>query len=254
MAEPRRGFGSMRDAIYQTLRRASSFGEESLASEQQQQHQPRRAATTSFTPPPLTPVDLEGFAENTKTRLMNSTICEEIRNLLPARLQLYDTWSLCYSLEQHGASLHTLYNNNTPKDTMQKRAGYVLILKDSKNNIFGAYVNEHFHPTEGKRFYGNGESFLWKVKKLRGEEDTNDGLGDNIRFQAFPYTGLNDYVIFCTQNFLSMGGGDGHYGLWIDDNLDRGVSNRSLTFGNEPLSDSGVKFNIVALEIWRVSG
>jgi hypothetical protein len=238
MGEPS-NFGFMRGAI-QTLRRVSSFGDPAPV-----KPEPAEDGTVTFTPPPLAPVELHGFNDNTKTRLMNSAICEEVRNLLPSRLQLYDTWTLCYSLEQHGASLHTLYDNNTPVDLRNRRSGYVLVLKDSEDNVFGAYANEHFHPTDTKRFYGNGESFLWKVKKL------DDG---EIRFQAFPYTGLNDFVIFCTPSFLSMGGGDGHYGLWLDDNIDKGVSSRSLTFGNEPLSDAGNKFNILALEVWRVGG
>ena len=30
---------------------------------------------------------------------------------------------------------------------------------------------------------------------------------DRIRFKAFPYSGINDYMIFCQQDFLSVGGG-----------------------------------------------
>jgi hypothetical protein len=45
---------------------------------------------------------------------------------------------------------------------------------------------------------------------------------------------------------------DGHYGLWLDDNLEKGVSNKCLTFGNEPLSDEGVKFDILGVELWYI--
>lgn len=30
---------------------------------------------------------------------------------------------------------------------------------------------------------------------------------ESIRFKAFPYSGVNDYMIFCEQGFLSVGGG-----------------------------------------------
>lgn len=30
---------------------------------------------------------------------------------------------------------------------------------------------------------------------------------ERIRFKAFPYSGINDYMIFCEQGFLSVGGG-----------------------------------------------
>lgn len=30
---------------------------------------------------------------------------------------------------------------------------------------------------------------------------------ERIRFKAFPYSGVNDYMIFCEQSYLSVGGG-----------------------------------------------
>lgn len=45
---------------------------------------------------------------------------------------------------------------------------------------------------------------------------------------------------------------DGHYGLWLDDNLEKGVSSSCPTFGNEPLSDEGTKFSILGVELWYV--
>lgn len=30
---------------------------------------------------------------------------------------------------------------------------------------------------------------------------------DRIRFKAFPYSGINDYMIFCEHGYLSIGGG-----------------------------------------------
>lgn len=45
---------------------------------------------------------------------------------------------------------------------------------------------------------------------------------------------------------------DGHYGLWLDDSLAKGVSNTCPTFGNEPLSDEGTKFSILAVELWYI--
>jgi hypothetical protein len=77
---------------------------------------------------------------------------------------------------------------------------------------------------------------------------------ERIRFQAFPYSGVNDYMIFCEPGFLSVGGGDGRYGLWLDGVLERGVSSSCLTFGNEPLSEEGEKFEVVGVEIWCVRG
>lgn len=89
---------------------------------------------------------------------------------------------------------------------------------------------------------------------------TSPGLGmssgastpERIRFKAFPYSGVNDYLIFCEQGFLSVGGGDGKYGLWLDGVLERGISSPCMTFGNEELSEEGEKFEVVGVEIWAV--
>jgi hypothetical protein len=75
---------------------------------------------------------------------------------------------------------------------------------------------------------------------------------ERIRFKAFPYSGVNDYMMLCEAGFLSVGGGDGHYGLWLDDTLEKGISSQCLTFGNEPLSDEGEKFDILGVEIWSI--
>lgn len=75
---------------------------------------------------------------------------------------------------------------------------------------------------------------------------------ERIRFKAFPYSGVNDYLMLCETGFLSVGGGDGHYGLWLDDTFEKGISSHCLTFGNEPLSEEGEKFDILGVEVWSI--
>ncbi|KAH7625920.1 hypothetical protein SMAC4_03491 [Sordaria macrospora] len=73
-----------------------------------------------------------------------------------------------------------------------------------------------------------------------------------LRFKAFPYSGVNEYYILCESHFLSVGAGDGKYGLWLDDGLEKGVSSTSQTFGNEQLSDQGEKFSVLGVEVWVI--
>jgi hypothetical protein len=75
---------------------------------------------------------------------------------------------------------------------------------------------------------------------------------ERIRFKAFPYSGVNDYIMLCRADFLSLGGGDGHYGLWLDHMFEKGISSHCLTFGNEPLSEEGEKFDVLGVEIWSL--
>ena len=52
---------------------------------------------------------------------------------------------------------------------------------------------------------------------------------------------------------MSVGGGDGKYGLWLNEVLERGVSSAGcLTFGNEALSEEGEKFEVVGVEVWAI--
>jgi hypothetical protein len=74
----------------------------------------------------------------------------------------------------------------------------------------------------------------------------------SIRFKAFPYSGVNEYYMLCEAHYLSIGAGDGRYGLWLDDALERGHSSTCLTFGNERLSDEGEKFGVLGVEIWVI--
>ena len=59
-------------------------------------------------------------------------------------------------------------------------------------------------------------------------------------------------MIFCEAGFLSVGGGDGRYGLWVDGCLERGVSSACLTFGNEALSEEGEKYEVLGVEVWYI--
>lgn len=74
----------------------------------------------------------------------------------------------------------------------------------------------------------------------------------SIRFQNFAYSGINDYCIQSETGFLSVGGGNGKYGLWLNDSLSKGRSGECETFLNRPLSDEGEKFDILGVELWVI--
>ncbi|KAJ2983986.1 hypothetical protein NQ176_g301 [Zarea fungicola] len=235
---------------------------------------PPRHTASPFRPPPLDPIVLHGYKQNTPTssRLLNTSVAEEIRSMVPERLRIVEDWNLVYSLEQDGSSLSTLYQKCRAYEG--RRVGFVLVVQDQEGGTFGAYLSEFPHPAPS--YYGNGECFLWRVSMLASlplppsADTTNltrsttlamnpsahrDGAStpgslETIRFKAFPYSGLNDFYINCETSFLSVGSGGGHYGLWLDDSLDVGHSSMCETFGNEPLSDTGHKFSVVGVELW----
>ncbi|KAK5172892.1 oxidation resistance protein 1 [Saxophila tyrrhenica] len=255
-------------------------------------HDPPKRKRSPFQPPPLTPLELKGYKAGTssKAKLLSKVLAEEIRLLVPPRLQLCDSWELTYSLDQNGSTLSTLYG--LCDQYRGKRGGFVLVVRDAERGVFGAYLSDP--PRPQSHYYGSGECFLWRAIKLPAlpdlsslppppSEDTTHlqrmttigaaknnsssaslaslnvpngrnghtsgtATPDRIRFKAFPYTGENDFTMFCQPEYLSVGGGDGHYGLWLDDNLNRGVSETCPTFGNEGLSDEGPKFDVLGVE------
>ncbi|KAK6462217.1 TLD-domain-containing protein [Scheffersomyces coipomensis] len=255
----------------------------------------RSSSSSSTYLPPLSPLSLKGYKASTKHKLLDDELANNIRNLLPARLQLFDEWNLVYSLEQHGISLNTLYRHCDPEFQLQQlkkkkvekgyadaivknmvvgRAantfnafetrrpqGYVLIIKDEKNSKFGCYLNENLKIMEHKRYYGNGECFLWKCESynprtLSHATSLPDEEKEAFRFKAFMYTGINDNIIYSNSQFISIGSSNGQNGLYIDKSLYKGVTYRCETFGNEILNDQVDekfgKFKIMGLEIWRI--
>ena len=247
-----------------------------------------------FQPPPLTPLTLASSFDSLSEpepnpdpdslqQLLTRALAEEIRLLVPARLQLVDTWRLAYSLDRDGASLGTLYAKCKDAASRSPRAGFVLVVRDASPNgaVFGAYMTDPPHPNN--HYYGTGECFLWRASvlpppgsmglqdvsgaagnenrlpsedllelaglppppsanttnvgrstTLRGESKQKDSFDtsnnrlapprsqtqtptgsirsgtstpERIRFKAFPYSGVNDWMMFCETGFLSLGGG-----------------------------------------------
>ncbi len=88
-----------------------------------------------FQPPPLYPITLKGWNESTpeSARVLTRALAEEIRLLVPARLQLCEEWNLVYSLEENGVSLGTLYKQCD--DLRGLRNGFCLIVRDSQGGV-----------------------------------------------------------------------------------------------------------------------
>ncbi|KAG4304788.1 hypothetical protein PORY_001841 [Pneumocystis oryctolagi] len=207
--------------------------------------------STSLVLPPLVPVSLYGYNKEKWTVNLTEELVENIRGFLPPRLQLQDKWKLVYSLDYHGASLLTLYSKSFQnRGVFGSRHGFLLVVKDSDNHIFGAFINEYPHLSTS--YYGSMECFIWKMISSDSTENKNE---HKLRLKVFMPTGINNYIIFCDNSFLSIGGGDGKCGLWLDSRLEKGISTSTQTFNNEALSDSvkpGERFDIIGVEIWRI--
>ncbi|KAI1484598.1 hypothetical protein F5X96DRAFT_429954 [Biscogniauxia mediterranea] len=121
---------------------------------------PRRTASPRGLPS-LEPLVLHGYRADTGAdeRLLPRAIAEEIRTFLPERLKIMEDWRLVYSLYQNGSSLATLYK--LCEEYRGRRVGFVLVVRDGKDGLFGAYLTEAPHPAPS--YFGTGECFLWRA-------------------------------------------------------------------------------------------
>ncbi|XP_047200803.1 nuclear receptor coactivator 7 isoform X2 [Girardinichthys multiradiatus] len=181
---------------------------------------------------PLMVIDRE--PEGISNIIDNSHILEasHVRELckeLPPRT-VGQTWQLAYSTSRHGASLKSLYRKLSNTDSP-----VLIVIKDALDELFGAFLSDPLRPSEN--FYGTGETFLFML---------------HPRFKCFRWTGENSFFIKGDLDCFAVGGGSGHFGLWVDENLYLGRSSPCYTFNNCCLSETD-DFRIMELEVWTFS-
>uniref|UniRef100_A0A1A7WRN9 TLDc domain-containing protein n=2 Tax=Iconisemion striatum TaxID=60296 RepID=A0A1A7WRN9_9TELE len=152
-------------------------------------------------------------------------LCKE----LPPRM-VGLTWRLAFSTTRHGSSLKSLYRKLSGTDSPA-----LIVIKDALGEIFGAFLSHPLRPSEA--FYGTGETFLFML---------------HPRFKCFRWTGENSFFIKGDLDCFAVGGGSGHFGLWVDENLFLGRSSPCYTFNNCCLSETD-DFRIMELEVWTFS-
>ncbi|XP_022213461.2 nuclear receptor coactivator 7 isoform X12 [Drosophila obscura] len=161
-----------------------------------------------------------------KTEILTEEHREKLCSHLPARAEGY-SWSLIFSTSQHGFALNSLY-----RKMARLESPVLIVIEDTDNNVFGALTSCSLHVSD--HFYGTGESLLYKF---------------NPSFKVFHWTGENMYFIKGNMESLSIGAGDGRFGLWLDGDLNQGRSQHCSTYGNEPLAPQE-DFVIKTLECW----
>lgn len=208
----------------------------------------------------FSPPDLIGTSE-----ILTMDHREKLCSVLPARAQGY-MWSLAFSTSQHGFSLASMYRK------MQRvESPVLLVIQDTDNNVFGALTSCAYRQSE--HFYGTGESLLFsfqrleelrrpsqaaidnvKEKELKDESKKEDKDGDQTvqiktKFRYWGWTGDNMYFIRGSNDNISIGAGDGKFGLWLDGDLYLGRTQRCKTYGNEPLT-TREDFIVKIMECW----
>ncbi|KAG9013414.1 oxidation resistance protein 1 [Tulasnella sp. JGI-2019a] len=196
--------------------------------------------------------------------VLSQGVADALRLQLPPLPRLAQSWRLLYSTDQHGISISTLYKN--VEKTYGTGGGCVLAVQEILSDpdpappegddgvwgkpCFGIWIGSGIRCQEGA-YYGSGESFLWKTTNSPRRRLKADGV------KVFKWTAKNDYVALCESEYISFGGGDGKYGLYVDSSFSDGLSERSVTFENEVLceevdANGRGRFECMVLEVWQV--
>ncbi|GAB4823468.1 hypothetical protein N2152v2_010514 [Parachlorella kessleri] len=143
-------------------------------------------------------------------------------------------WRLLYSTLRDGISLHTLLRAGRGK------APTMLVVRDMGKYVFGSFCSEPWRLSN--RYYGTGETFVFQLEPRQV-----------AWYWWWRKMGVqrNDFFMWGRQEGIAVGGAGG-YALWLDEELSRGISRTSATFGNDSLS-SKEEFLIGAVELWWLS-
>ncbi|XP_060518597.1 oxidation resistance protein 1 isoform X3 [Cylas formicarius] len=160
------------------------------------------------------------------TEILTDYHRESLCRHLPARAEGY-AWTLVFSTSQHGFSLNSMY-----RKMFKLESPVLLVIEDTDNNVFGALTSCALHVSD--HFYGTGESLLFRFTP---------------EFQVYNWTGENLYFIKGNNESLSIGAGDGKFGLWLDGDLYLGRSEKCKTYANESLTPK-IDFVVKTLECW----
>ena len=183
-----------------------------------------------------------------ESAVCDSSIAFALSRAFPARLR-DSSWRLRYSTKRDGTSLRTMYRAAGSARVGEHRCEEsVLLVRSSSGERFGAFTTEHWRVAP--RYYGTGESFVFVLEGAGGSNTevagSNPAAGGGAR--VFPWTQRNNYFVFGRNECAAVGGGAG-FALWLDEELARGNSARSDTFGNDPLS-SEHEFDVACVELW----
>ncbi|XP_039295641.1 nuclear receptor coactivator 7 isoform X3 [Nilaparvata lugens] len=163
---------------------------------------------------------------NGVTEILTEDHRKQLCRHLPARAEGY-VWTLVFSTSQHGFSLNSMYRKMN-----RIESPILLVIQDTDSNVFGGLTSCALKVSE--HFYGTGESLLYTFTP---------------EFHVYNWTGDNMYFIKGNNESLSIGAGDGKFGLWLDGDLNQGRTEACNTYGNDPLTPSK-DFVIKTLECW----
>eukprot|EP01064_Diplonema_japonicum_P016986 TRINITY_DN25048_c0_g1_i1.p1 TRINITY_DN25048_c0_g1~~TRINITY_DN25048_c0_g1_i1.p1 ORF type:complete len:260 (+),score=45.85 TRINITY_DN25048_c0_g1_i1:55-834(+) len=151
------------------------------------------------------------------------TICEEdckrVSAALPPRFKR-SSWEEVYNSARNGFSPKVFFK------TVEKVKESILVVRDSADNIFGAFTTDGYKKTDS--FYGSGETFLFNICRETNQLHSYLSAGEN-----------NSYIHVASSGAIYFGGpvdsSPTVNALYIAPNLQGGTTAACPTFANPPL-------------------
>jgi len=136
---------------------------------------------------------------------------------------------VCLVTCSSSSSLRTLYRK------CEDLQPVILVIKTTKAEVFGAFIASELLERHRSQFFGTGETFLFRL------------LPEAC---CYCWTGKTDLILRGTEEELIVGSGGGAFGLWLDGELDKGVTDTCTAFHNLPLTGSETQFACAAVEVY----
>lgn len=179
-----------------------------------------------------------------------------------------ESFWLKYSMVRDGASFSALLQH------VRGSHHTVMCMETVDGEVFGAFVSTPW--SIQPNYFGNGESFLWKMKSNRadvGALSLYEQAHQESDIEVYPYSYRNNYYQLCQHDRIGIGGGTssmpqdiqgemvepGKLGFGIvfeGSNLLEASSSCCLTFASPSLSSihrDGSRFELVNLEVWALT-
>ena len=197
----------------------------------------------------------------TKPIVLSERQLRDLSQALPMRFR-GKNFVLVYSTQEHGISLMTLYRK------IEYCEPAILIIKTTHGDVFGAFLNHEVEMSKKDKYYGDGESFVFKFdketnhteEKTKHKHDEDDYVFISTSpprpryiplIQTYKWTRRNEYFQLTTGKQFAVGGGGQGFSMSLDNELKYGSTYRSDTFDNEPLA-SHTDYDIYIVEVYTL--
>ena len=135
--------------------------------------------------------------------VLNPILMHELRRHLPQAIS-YDHFWLKYSLHRDGASMRVLIHH------LRNSSRTLVAIETTRGDVIGAFCSSPWIPN-GTRFFGSGESFVWRLKKSRYTPCATvlEQVELERQVHIFPWSGQNHNVqrLEHADGELMLGGG-----------------------------------------------